>query len=175
MLLLQVAKLVRTIIPADRLPDFNYHLFASSTKRLEMQSKKAARVKVGRIIDHALDCHGGYNVSVRHMDSFGSQNTGNYDRLATLNVHGRISKALSSYQAQIGKTETIGGIWWTIRHFWLGNQLLREEGVLVFPRLLWSNLGQVLVVLILIYVWIYLGKLVRGLNDPVFEGLSRRG
>jgi len=176
LVVLQIQQLVRTLVPGFR---FAYFLdrFSTSATRLEKQTKQGARFKVSRMVKNALECH------TRNADEIAdhpgiacaSKSSTTETRLAALNVHGYISKALSNYNSRIATVENIGGVWWSICNFWFGSSIVCEEGIVVFPRLLWANLTQAAVCIFLFYMWVYIAELVGKQPDPVMAGLSRRG
>jgi len=119
------------------------------------------------MISNALSCHSGGGTQLDiGSNEFKLESSGSVKSL--------VSTALCNYNAQLSLKEEIGGVWWVFRNFWFGNRLVKEEGVVVFPRLLWSNLGQVFIIVAMVYLWYYLSKSVAEMDDPIMEGLSRR-
>jgi len=170
-LLLQITQLARMIFPSGLGLGLSseFDRLASSAVRLEQQTKRAARYKVNRMVANALACHSSDSLSSRSLlgsTDFKTEKSGSINSL--------ISSALCNYNARLSSREEIGGVWWVLCNYWFGSRLLQQEGVVIFPRLLWSNLGQLFIFIALIYMWSNFSRAVAAMNDPVFEGLSRR-
>lgn len=163
-LVLQLVQLVRIVLPTLLPPVFDG--LASSAKRLEQQTKRASRYKVNRMVKNALDCHSaeGRRFTLG-SEEFKLEQPGSSQSL--------MSKALCNYNARISAREEIGGFCWVIRNFWFGSKLIQEEGVFIFPRLLWTNLGQVFVIIALLYLWFYASNYIRTAPEDELDGFSR--
>ena len=155
LLLLQAIQLIRLLLPHDveSLPRI-FQVIASSATALERKTKEAAAFKVRHMMEHAASCHRLVSTTDDDLAIAVRTNARNGRRLLGLHMDGRISHALYQYQHAMLETETVGGLWWTVRSFWSHNALARQEGIWVFPRLLWCHMGQWCVCVAIIVFWI---------------------
>jgi hypothetical protein len=154
-MLAQLAQLVRAVLPRHLAARSSIlsGFMRSSASTMEHRTKIAASHKVREMVRHAVSCHA---LTTSPADAGGLATSVKYEaknvlRLVAQNVDGRISHALFQFQERLQDRETVGGLLYTINGlFRNGNPLATKEGVWIFPRLLWCNLGQWIVVIAIV-------------------------
>lgn len=137
-LLIQLVQIARILMQSRLFMASCNWLFPTAFKS-ERMSKEAATFKVSRMMDRALKCH---LLSDKEQQRRSRRST-NYERLAQFNLEADTLSTLHHYNSQVDDKEEFGGIWWTFRTLLIDRRLTREEGLWLFPRVLWSNFSQV--------------------------------
>jgi cytochrome c-type biogenesis protein CcmE len=151
LLAFQVVDVLYFVLPKKWLQSRSYLRFLVTPAgiRQEAMMKKAAAVRMSKVLDNALAlCGPNENVSPAKSEPGQSSRAGKTSTLPTL----------ERFYMQPNQAETIGGVLWAWRRIFNGSMFV-EEGIFLSGRVLTCNLAQFLVLGFIIFFTRYLYRL----------------